>query len=50
MNKINIYFGGTNPYDDDLECVCERCDVKITKEEKAYVTLEEMLCEVCHDK
>ena len=45
--KVNIYFGGTNPHDEDLECVCDRCDVKITEEEKACVYLEEMLCEEC---
>ena len=31
--KVNIYFGGTNPHDEDLECVCDKCDVKITEEE-----------------
>ena len=47
--EINIYFGGTNPHDEDLECVCDRCDVKITEEEKAYVYLEEILCKECED-
>ena len=47
--KVNIYFGGTNPHDEDLECVCDRCDVKITEEEKAYVYLEEILCKECED-
>ena len=48
MNKeVNIYFGGTNPHDEDLECVCDRCDVKITEEEKAYEYDEEILCEEC---
>ena len=45
--KVNIYFGGTNPHDEDLECVCDRCDVKITEEEKAYEYDEEILCEEC---
>ena len=47
MSEVNIYFGGTNPHDEDLECVCDKCDVKITEEEKAYVYLEEILCEEC---
>lgn len=47
MSEVNIYFGGTNPHDEDLECVCDRCDVKITEEEKAYVYLEEILCKEC---
>ena len=47
--ECDIYFGGTNPLDEDLECVCDRCDVKITEEEKAYVYLEEILCEECED-
>ena len=36
-----------NPYDDDLELVCDRCDVKISETEKAYVYLEEILCKEC---
>ena len=50
MNEVNIYFGGVNPHDKDLECVCDRCDVKITEEEKAYVTLEEIMCKYCWRK
>ena len=50
IKEVNIYFGGTNPHDEDLECVCDRCDVKITEEEKAYVYLEEILCKECEDK
>ena len=42
-------WGGTNPHDEDLECVCDRCDVKITEEEKAYEYDEEILCEECED-
>ena len=47
--KVNIYFGGTNPHDEDLECVCDRCDVKITEEEKAYAYKFETICEECED-
>ena len=47
MSEVNIYFGGTNPHDEDLECVCDRCDVKITEEEKAYEYDEEILSKEC---
>ena len=46
--KVNIYFGGTNPHDEDLECVCDRCDVKITEEEKA-VDLMNLFLSFCDD-
>ena len=45
--KVNIYFGGTNPHDEDLECVCDRCDVKISETEKAYAYKFETICEEC---
>ena len=47
--NFTLLNSGTNPHDEDLECVCDRCDVKITEEEKAYVYLEEILCRECED-
>ena len=36
-------------YDDDLELVCDRCDVKISEKEKAYAYKFETICEECED-
>ena len=36
-------------YDDDLELVCDRCDVKISETEKAYSYKFETICEECED-
>ena len=52
FNGINQKKRGTkimNPYDDDLELVCDRCDVKISKTEKAYAYKFETICEECED-
>ena len=37
-------------YDDDLELVCDRCDVKISETEKAYAYKFETICEECEGK
>ena len=34
-------------YDDDLELVCDRCDVKISETEKAYAYKFETICKEC---
>ena len=36
-------------YDDDLELVCDRCDVKISETERAYTYKLEIICEECED-
>jgi hypothetical protein len=36
-------------YDDDLELVCDRCDVKISETEKVYAYKFERICEECED-
>ena len=45
--KVNIYFGGTNPHDEDLECVCDRCDVKITER---YITEDTWIIEATSEQ
>ena len=40
----------TNPYDEDIELVCDRCDVKISDTEKGYAYELEIICEECDDK
>ena len=39
-----------NHYDEDIELVCDRCDVKISDTEKGYEYELEIICEECDDK
>ena len=36
-----------SPYDEDIELVCDRCDVKISDTEKGYEYELEIICEEC---
>ena len=46
--SINPWVNPT--YDEDIELVCDRCDVKISDTEKGYEYELEIICEECEDK
>lgn len=37
-------------YDENIELVCDRCDVKISDTETAYAYKLEIICKECEDK
>ena len=46
--SINPWVNPT--YDEDIELVCDRCNVKISDTEKGYEYELEIICEECEER